>query len=128
MKKRGFTLIEVVISMVIIAIVMYAVIAVFITSGSKGVNVEVFTIAQSLAEGKLEQVMALPYASIETESEKPFTDELEAYTYEVSWAWVEPGNFDKDSVTDQGYIRVLVKIRHPNLDSSIQLQSVRADY
>ena len=54
---KGFTLVEVIVSLVIIAVVMYAAIAVFITSGAKGVNVEIFTVAQSLAEDKLEEAM-----------------------------------------------------------------------
>ena len=127
--KKGFTLIEVVISMVIIAIIMYAVISVFITAGVRGVNVEVFTIAQSLAEGKLEEIMSKPYADI-VPSGGDFGGDLTQYQYQVEVDFVLPDNFDLEPPLgeSQGYKRIEVLIDHPNLENTIVLKSVRADY
>lgn len=127
--RKGFTLIEVVISMVVIAIIMYSVIAVFITAGVRGVNVEVFTVAQSLAEGKMEEMMALQYAAIQP-TEADFDVDLSAYHYQVEVDFVPPDDFDREPPLgeDQGYKRITVIITHPKLEAGITLQSVRADY
>jgi len=128
--RKGFTLIEVVISMVVIAIIMYSVIAVFITAGVRGVNVEVFTVAQSLAEGKMEEVMALPFDSIQQINATPFLGDLNAYHYQVEVDYVDANNFEEPSLQPQtDYRRIIVTITHPKLEENgITLQSVRANY
>jgi len=126
--RKGFTLIEVVISMVVIAIIMYAVIAVFITAGVRGVNVEVFTVAQSLAEGKMEETMALPYALIQPAA-GDFDVDLSAYHYQVEVEYANADNFDIHApAPETPYRWIQVTITHPKLEEGITLQSVRANY
>lgn len=126
--KAGFTLVEVIVSIVVIAIIMYAAIAIFITSGVKGVNVEVFTIAQSLAEGKLEEVTAKDFGAVSSEGETNFSGDLSNYSYEIVVNYVSAEALDSavGYVTD--YKKVQVKIRHPQLGNPTQLESIRANY
>ncbi|MFH1361093.1 MAG: prepilin-type N-terminal cleavage/methylation domain-containing protein [bacterium] len=129
MQRKGFSLIEVVISMVVIAIVMYAVIAVFITSGAKGVNVEIFTVAQSLAEGKMEEMMARPYGDLNTIGPINYTGDLLAYTYTITVNDVEPLDFDTiASAPPSNYRRIIIAINHPIMTDPVTLESVRANY
>ena len=126
--KNGFTLIETVISVAIIAIVMYALIAIFITSGTKGMNVEVFTVAQSLAEGKLEQAMAQDFGEVTSESETNFTGDLSAYSYEILVDHVSAEVLDSPVGYATDYKRIEVRIRRSLLDSPTKLKSLRSNY
>ena len=127
-RNKGFTLVELVVAMVVIAIVMYAAIAIFITSGAKGVNVEVFTVAQSLAEGKLEEAMARNFGDITLESETNFTGDLSSYSYEIVVDYVSAEALDTPVASVTEYKKIQVKIRHPKLGNPTQLESLRADF
>ena len=127
-KRKGFTLVEVIVSVSVVAIVMYALIAVFITAGIKGVNVEVFTVAQSLAEGKLEEISAFNFAGITGESETNYTGDLSGFSYEVVVDYVASGDLDSPVGYETNYKRIRVQIRHPKLTNPAQFESIRTWY
>jgi prepilin-type N-terminal cleavage/methylation domain-containing protein len=127
-KAKGFTLVEVIVSVSVVAIVMYALIAVFVTSGFRGVNVEVFTVAQSLAEGKLEEISARNFAGITGESETNYTGDLSDFSYEVVIDYVASDDLDTPVGFETNYKRVRVQIRHPKLTNPAQFESIRAWY
>lgn len=126
--KQGFTLIETVISIVVIGIIMYSAIAVFITSGVKGLNVEVFTVAQSLAEGKLEEAMAQDFGNVTSESETGFPGDLSNYSYEVVVNYVSAEALDLPVGFETKYKKISVMVRHLQLGQPASLESLRADY
>lgn len=125
---KGFTLVEVIVSLVIIAVVMYAAIAVFITSGAKGVNVEVYTIAQALAEDKLEEAMVHDFVDATSESEANFSGDLVNYSYEIIVAYVSAEALDTPYGSATDYKKISVLIRHPQLSNPTSLESIRANY
>ena len=127
-EKKGFTLVELVIAIVVIAIVMYAVIAIFITSGVKGVNVEVFTVAQSLAEGKLEQKMAMDFGDISNEGWTNFTGDLSGYRYQVAVNYVSAEALDVPVGYSTNFKKVRAIIGHDKLANPTSLESIRANY
>ena len=126
--KKGFTLVELVIAMVIIAIIMYAAIAIFVASGARGVNVEVFTVAQSLAEDKLEQAMAQDFDDATDEAEANFSGDLNQYSYEIVMDFVSGEALDTVVGSPTDYKRIRVSIRHDLLGAPTSLESIRADY
>ena len=126
--KKGFTLIELVVSMVVIATIMYAVIAIFITSGAKGVNVEIFTVAQALAENKLEEAMALDFTDVTSESQTNFTGDLSNYNYEIVVNYVSAEALDSAVGYATDYKKIKINIRHANLAGPTQLESLRSSY
>ena len=129
MKKRsGFTMVELVITVIVIAIVMYAVIAIFITSGVKGVNVDVFTVAQSLAEDKLEEATAQTFDDVTDEVQTNFSGELDDYSYEITVDYVSPEALDTVVAFPTDYKKVQIKIRHDQLASAVSLEAIRANY
>ncbi|MFC1540482.1 prepilin-type N-terminal cleavage/methylation domain-containing protein [Candidatus Margulisiibacteriota bacterium] len=128
MRSRGFTLVEVIISVVVLGIVMYSLVTIFISSGFKGVNVERYTIGQTLAENKLEEAMVQDYGDVSDEAETAFGGDLSGYTYEIAMAYVSGEALDTPVGTDQGYKRVRVSIRHAQLTSPVILESIKADY
>lgn len=126
--KKGFTLVEVIVSMVIIAVIIYAAIAIFITSGAKGASVEIFTVAQSLAEGKLEEAMARDFEDVASVEETNFSGDLGSYSCEILSSYVSGEALDTAVAGATDYKKVQVKIRHPKLANPIQLESIRANY
>lgn len=129
MKNRsGFTMVELVIAVIVIAIVMYAVIAIFITSGVKGVNVDVFTVAQSLAEDKLEEATAQTFDDVTDEAQTNFSGELDDYSYEITVDYVSAEALDTVVASPTDYKKILIKIRHDQLASAVSLEAIRAKY
>lgn len=126
--KKGFTLVELVIAMVIIAIIMYAAIAIFVASGARGVNVEVFTVAQSLAEDKLEQAMAQDFGDATDEAEANFSGDLNQYSYEIVMDFVSGEALDTPVASPTDYKKIRVVIRHDLLGGTTSLESIRANY
>ena len=127
-KRNGFTLVEVTISILAAAVIMYAAIAIFITSGAKGMNAEVFTVAQSLAEGKMEEVMAKSFGGVSAESAANFSGDLSNYSYEVLANYVSGEALDSVSGSATNYKKIQVRIYNPLLNSPAILESVRANY
>ncbi len=129
MKKRsGFTMVELVITVIVIAIVMYAVIAIFVTSGFKGVNVDVFTVAQSLAEDKLEEATAQTFDEITDEAQTNFSGDLDDYSYEIEVDYVSAEVLDTVVASPTDYKKIQVRIRHDQLASAVSLEAIRANY
>ena len=126
--RSGFTLIELTITVVVIAIVMYVVIAIFITSGVKGVNVDVFTVAQSLAEDKLEEAMSMDFDDITDEAEVNFSGDLDDFSYEIVVDYVSPEALDTPVGSATDYKKVQILIRHDQLGKPTSLESIRASY
>ena len=127
-KKYGFTLIETIVAVTILAIVMYAVIAIFVNSGVRGANVEVFSVAQALAEGKLEEKMAKPFSSLSSESASFFSGDLNAYSYQLTVNYVSREALDAVVGSPTDYKKVRVSVSHHLLSRPISLESIRANY
>lgn len=127
-RRRAFTLIEVIVAIVLVGIFMYAGMGVMMNSGKYSVVVENLSVAQSLAEERLEMAMARPYASISSEALTNFTGNLSSYSYETIVEYVTPGNLDSTSVSDTGYKRIRVFIRNPLMANPVKLESIKADY
>ena len=128
MNKPGFTLIEVIVSMLVIAIVMYALIAIFINTGFRGANIDAFTVAQSLAEGKIEETTAKSFGWISCEAETNFSGDLSNYSYEIVVTYVSAEALDVSFPLATDYKKVSVLIRHPQLEGVASLESIRTNY
>lgn len=126
-KSRGFSLIEVIISITVLAVILYALVVVTITTGVRGVKVELFVVAQSLAEGKLEKVMAISYPDVSSESETNFSGDLSAFSYEVISSYVSKEVLDIPVGYSTDYKKVEVIVRHPDLGNGISFDSIKAD-
>ena len=126
--RKGLTLVEVIISMVLIAIIMYSSIQVFISSGAKGANVEVFSVAQSLAENKLEGRLGRTFASISSEAQTAFSTDLSNYSYEIVVNYVSKEALDAPVAYTTNYKKITVLIRHPSLSRPTSLESIRINY
>jgi prepilin-type N-terminal cleavage/methylation domain-containing protein len=128
MNSRGFTLIEVIVTVVVLAFVMYALVAIFISAGYRGVNVEVYTVAQSLAEDKLEEAMVQNFGGVTDESETSFSGDLSEFSYEITTGYVSAEALDSMVGYATDFKKIQVRVRHPQLVNPTVLESVKANY
>jgi len=116
--KKGFTLIEIIILIVLAAILLPAIIVPFATGVQKGRKPEMVNTAMYLAHQKMEEFMKFDY------SKSPELDPtaLTAYTpavisgYQWQWETVYVDNNFNISGTDVGYKRILVRVKDPEND------------
>ena len=125
--RQAFTLIETVITITVIAVVVYAVIPIFATAGMKGVDLEVFNVAQSLAQGKIEEKMSLVFSSISSKSETNYPSDLSEYSYEVVVDYVSAEALNAVAGAPTDYKKIQVIIRNPNLANPTELTTLMVD-
>lgn len=126
--QRGFTIVELVITVVVLGILMYALISIFITAGFRGVNVDTFTVAQSLAENKLEEVSSRDFEAISSEAETNFSGDLDDYSYEFVVNYVTPEALNAATTLETDYKRIKVLIRHSQLAVPASLEGIKTNY
>lgn len=126
--KRGFTLVEVIIAIVVIGIFMYAGMDVLINSGKSSVTTDSIVVAQSLAEEKMEEIMSKPYALVSSEASTPFTGGFSSYVSSVNVDWVSDSDLDASTGSNTGYKRIRVSVSAPLLSAPVMLESIRTDY
>lgn len=126
--KRGFTLVEVIIAIVVIGIFMYAGMEVLINSGKSSVTTDSIVVAQSLAEEKMEEIMSKPYALVSSEASTPFTGGFSSYASSVNVDWVSDSDLDASTGSNTGYKRIRVSVSTPLLSAPVMLESIRTDY
>lgn len=125
--KKGFSLVEIIVAMTIMAIIMYAAISIFVSAGAKGVNVEVFSVAQSLAENKMEAMLSRDFNLVSSEGQTSFSGNLSSYSSQVIVNFVSHEAFDVTVGGPTAYKKIIVMIRHPFLGNPTTLESIRAD-
>lgn len=125
---KAFNLVETILAMVIIAVVAYSLIAVFYLAGIKSSDVETFNTAQSLASGKIEELMTRRFSLISTETETSYSGGISSYSYEIIASYVSAEALEVPLGTATGYKKITVLIRHPKLASPISFEAVRGNY
>jgi prepilin-type N-terminal cleavage/methylation domain-containing protein len=108
--KRGMTLVEVVMAMVIIAIAFYALVAAYATTSQRNINVETINEKLYLAQEKMEEYLTLPFASIVTTSPSPFASaNFTNYNYRIVTTLVATSDLTT-SVGSSPYKKVQVMV------------------
>lgn len=128
MKNRpAFSLVEAIITLTVIAIVMYNAIAVFIAANTKSFNIDAFTVAQSLANGKMEEIMARPFSLLTSEASQSSSGALAAFSREATVSFVSAEALNTPVAYGTDYKKITVKIFHPLLTSPLTLESIRSN-
>ena len=114
--KRGFTLIELILSIVIIAIAFIPVSVIYQQVLSKVYVTRIISSANALAEGKMDEVLAQGFSGITNENETNFSSPFDSYSYEVEWHYVQPGSLNTSvDPTVTGYKNVEVRVNHDEI-------------
>lgn len=128
-KRRGMTLIEIIMAMVIAAIIIYPMLNIFIGSLSKNPAVEAVDIGLNLAQSKIEEVSSRSFGNIANEGPTSFGGNFTDYNYQVEVHYVssaEPNTVVDPTVTS--YKQVIVRVISGNLPAgSIVLKTLVTD-
>jgi len=108
-KKRGYTLIELVIAIVVVAIGFYSIMALFINVVPKNINVETLSRSSHLANKVAEETLAKGFSNISSVSPTAFSSPFSGYTYMVSVNYASTLEPNNTSMTPTNYKKVEVK-------------------
>lgn len=127
--KSGFTLIELVMALVIGGIIIYPLLAIFITAPQKNPSMEAFNIALHLANCKLETASNKKFNSISSEGTASFGGNFNDYNSEVVVHYVASSEIEVSvdpAVTDYKWIKV--RVTGANIPGgSVELTTLAAD-
>ncbi|MBU1727392.1 MAG: prepilin-type N-terminal cleavage/methylation domain-containing protein [Candidatus Omnitrophica bacterium] len=125
--KKGVSLFEIIIAIVIISIAVLGLVTMFQMSLKGGVSARYLTVAAGLAEEKMEEVLRLGYANITNQGPSSFSSPFSDYQYRVIWHYVQSTNLSTSvdpTVTE--YKNVLVNVTHANM-AAVTLNSLLTD-
>lgn len=111
--KKGFTLIETVIFIVLMGIIMTPVgllISNLVVQNSKS---QIWATVISLAEGEMERVTGTRFSAVGDEAVSAFASPFTSFTKEVVVDYVNANNLDTSVVGPTDYKRVQIKVTHP---------------
>lgn len=111
--KRGYTLIELIVSIAIIAVCIAGIASVYQNVLQRGVRGKIMTTACALAEEKADEVLRLGFSGIGSDGPADFSSPFGDYSYQVVVINVQPPDLDTSvGSTDTGYKKVTVNITH----------------
>ncbi|MFA6169233.1 MAG: prepilin-type N-terminal cleavage/methylation domain-containing protein [Candidatus Margulisiibacteriota bacterium] len=126
--KRGFTLVELILSISLLAIVMYSLISIYITTGLKGSSIEIYVVAQTLAEGKMEECLIRSFDLLIDQAQTNYSGDLSQYSSQITITYVASSDLNSNVAGPTDYKRVAVFIRHPKLGDPVEFDSIRSNY
>ncbi|UCG35305.1 MAG: type II secretion system protein [Candidatus Omnitrophota bacterium] len=109
--KRGFSLIELVISTVIISIAALSIAFLYQQALSGSLEVRELTVATALAKEKMEEVLLLDFGSVADVSDTSFPAPFSNYSYAVNVCYVQSTNLDScvdPTTTDYKKVEVVI--------------------
>lgn len=127
---RGFTLIETIITLVVLSIAVIGVLSVFIVGSKGGANPLLLTQATSLAQEKMDEAIALRksggYAAVVADPGGAFGAPYGAFTWARTVACVDSG-LVAPAACAAGYKIVTVTVTHA-VTGSVSLTTLATDY
>ena len=118
--KKGFTLIEIIILIVMAGILLPTIVVPFAASVKGSGKPEMVNTAMTLAHQKMEEFIKFNYnnASLNPVALTPYTDITGFSGYQWQWSiyYVDSDFLNPDLTTNRGYKRILVRVRDPDND------------
>ncbi|MBI5701648.1 prepilin-type N-terminal cleavage/methylation domain-containing protein [Candidatus Saganbacteria bacterium] len=108
--RQGFTLIELIISIVVVSISFYAVISLFISVAPKSINVESWSKAAFLANRVLEETVAKDFNNISSVAATSFASPFSNFEFQITVDYVTTSEPDVVSAQATPYKRVKVRV------------------
>lgn len=116
MKKRGFSLIEIIVAVVIMGIAFYALITVFTIVVPRDVNARTLTLGTHLANRKMEETTLKSFTAVASTSATAFPSPFENYYNQVIVNYVTTAEPDVVAAGVTNYKRVKVRVWGPQLN------------
>jgi len=124
--KKGFTLVEIIVAAALMLVFLSVGVVVFVNSSKLTKKAETLTIAQSLAQGKVEECLVKNFADISGETKTAFSGEFNDYNYEVIVVFVTGEALDV-AVPSSDYKKITVKVHNNKLQSPIQFDTIKVN-
>jgi type IV pilus assembly protein PilV len=118
----GFTLLEVLVAMAVLAFGILAVGSMQVTSIRQNAHADQVTEASVLARDRLESLMALVYTDSDL-TESTYDDDDPPTGYTISWEICDGGNAGCDTIADTKLIEVTVQ--HDKLNRDMVLTNIK---
>jgi prepilin-type N-terminal cleavage/methylation domain-containing protein len=113
--KKGITLIELIMAIVIAAIILIPLSVVIVESVTHTIIPEHYTIASSLLEREMDRVSALRFSTVANEGPTSYAGSFSNYSRQVSFYYVNAGALNTQVVGPTGYKRVTITISRTGL-------------
>lgn len=110
--QHGFTIIELLMTIIIAAIIVIPTSVVIYESVCKTFLPEHFTIASSLLKSETERVTNLRFNDVTNEGPTSYTGDFSDYSYQVSFYYVRADNLNIQSPNPTDYKRIQITILH----------------
>jgi prepilin-type N-terminal cleavage/methylation domain-containing protein len=129
--KKGMTLIEVIMAMVIIGIAFYTLIALYITLAPRNVLVENINKKISLAQEKIEEYLSRPFSKVTSVSPATITTpSFGQYKYSIVVTYVATSDLNTSVTGPTPFKNVKVRVWGGPLDTlgTVELTSLMVTY
>jgi len=110
MKKKGFTLIETVLVIIVLGIVLTPISILIVNVIGNNVRSQAWATAVALAEGEMERVTASRFSLVNDEASVSFSAPFNAYTKEIVVDYVAASALDTPVGGPTDYKRVQIKV------------------
>ena len=125
---KGFTLVELVMSIIIIAICAIPTALMFQQAAGKSFITRVTTVATALAEEKMEETLGLGFSGVTDSGPTAFSSPFSDYSYQVTVYYVQAADLNTSvSPTVTAYKNVEVRISHSAV-GTVSLMSLLTSY
>lgn len=129
MNRPGFSLVETVVGLTVIAIALYILIAIFINLAPRTARIETMEKKGYLAQEKMEENIPRGFTGIATLSAAAFPDSFSSYRYRVVWTYVATGDLSA-SVPRSPFKKVSVLVWGGPVDqaATVEITTLVATY
>ncbi|NQT30461.1 MAG: prepilin-type N-terminal cleavage/methylation domain-containing protein [Candidatus Saganbacteria bacterium] len=119
MTKKGFTLIELVVSIVIAAIIFISLATALSITLWHTVKPEYYTVAAGLAAGEIDRVTNQKFSNVTSEATTAFAGNFSDYNYQVAVDYVDGADLTQVLMSPTDYKRVIITISRSNFPNVV---------
>lgn len=126
-KAKGFTLIEAVLAVVLVASAFLSLSYLISNTTLFNINLDMSTTAIMLARGQMAEAMAKPYANVQEVAQTNFGGDFSAYRYQIAVDYVNPGDLNTPVAGPTDYKRVVVTVTAVGWLGVVELFSIKTN-
>lgn len=112
--KRGFTLVELTVSIVILALMIFGIAQLFSRGAEIGRRAEKLTVATNLAQAQIERLTAEGYDDLTAGLYEPRNNVFETYDRQTEIDYIDPDTMTV-GIDDLGLKRVTITVFYPTI-------------
>lgn len=124
---KGFSLIEAVISIVILASSFLGLVHVLSNTTTQNIDIDISTTAVLLAQETMAEEKASAFSGVTSIETTSFGGDFANYFYNVDVRYVNPGNLDQIVAGPTSYKRIVVTVTMTGWPGSIVLYDLKTD-